>query len=411
MVSAETNGETQPAGWKGKDGRLWFATLKGLAVLDPARLKEEPAPPKLTMQKVQADDLVIYDELTPSSKAGGEHRTASSGGNANRIPAGMGHVVEFTYTANTYTAPTFVRFCYRLSKVDKDWCEDTTERSVRYLNLSPGNYVFEVMAANHHGVWNPVPARFEFSVARQFWQTKTFYLLCGIALVGAGVGVQAYRFKWQRQVLKLESLRTVSGERARIARDLHDDLGASLTGIALQLEAAQRRGHVPASELQELAQETRSLTHDLRGLAWATNPRCDTAGSVTAFIAETSERFCAAAGLDCRLELPNTAAEVSVPAKIRHGLLSVLKESLTNIAKHARARTATVKLAAEATELRLTVSDDGIGFVPGATRAGSGLKNLGERVRENGGSLMIESRPGAGTSVIAYMPLNNAGNS
>src|SRR5205085_8439590 len=118
--------------------------------------------------------------------------------------------------------------------------DPSAERAVHYVNLRPGTYRFEVMAANYHNVWSSQPASLTFSVAPQFWQTRTFYIICAGAILGLGAAVQAYRLRWQRRLLKLDEQRALASQRTRIARDLHDDLGTALTGLALQLDVAGR---------------------------------------------------------------------------------------------------------------------------------------------------------------------------
>jgi len=322
-----------------------------------------------------------------------------------RIAPGRGRVIEFRYTANSFVASERVRFKYRLVRADTDWREETSERIARYINLRPDKYRFEVVAANHHNVWNLHPVTFAFSLAPFFWQTWPFYILCVCLVFGTVLGLHAYRLRWQHRVLKLEEQRAVASERTRIARDLHDDLGASLTGIALQLEAAHKRGRAEGEQLAELAGEARGVAHDLRELAWTTNPRCDTAVSLVAFIGEVTERFCKGAGLGCRLELPEVDGACVVPARVRHELLMVLKESLANIGKHAAARNVTVSLGMNNGDLRLTIKDDGRGFDTTVAAAGSGLRNLRERVQQAGGSFTVESQLGTGTTFTAMVPL------
>jgi len=159
--------------------------------------------------------------------------------------------------------------------------------------------------------------------------------------------------------------------------------------------------------LAGLAAETRALAHELRELAWTTNPRCDNAGSLTAFIAEFTERFAQAAGLACELELP-AAEDRPVPARARHELLVVLKESLANVAKYAAARSVKVGLTMNNGDLCLTIKDDGRGFDLARKPAGTGLPNLRDRLQQAGGKLTVESRPGAGTTVVAVLPVRQS---
>lgn len=394
MVIVESNGgENQPAGWKARDGRLWFPTLAGVVVIDPKTIPVREPPPQIHFQQVKANNEAL-----------------ALPGTQNNLPplhikAGA-RALEFVYTAPTFVEPERTRFRYRLTGIgigDK-WSEPTSDRFARFYNLRPGKYRFEVLAANRHNVWTTQPLPLDFTIAQFFWQTWTFYALCAGAAAALAAFVHRYRLRWQHRLLKLEEQRALSNERSRIARDLHDDIGGSLTGIALQLEAARRRGSANKDELATLAEESRSLSRQLRELAWTTNPRCDNTISLAAFIGESAERFCHAAGMQCRLTLPDTQGVEEVPARVRYELLAVLKESLANTARHAAARTVTVDLAALNGDLRLTIHDDGKGFDPAAPAAGSGLKNLRERVHQAGGSVRFESNPGAGTTVIATLP-------
>ena len=422
MANPETNGgENQPAGWKARNGRLWFPTVQGLVVIDPKAVPVNERPPPVVLEQVKADKEVVYGDELANARSSGREQGHLKTGNAKsetrsegrllepaaagmKIAAGHGLEVEFKYTANSFVAPERVRFRYRLIGADQDW-RDTHERFARYVNLRPGDYRFEVVAANHHNVWNLHPATFAVSLAPFLWQTWPFYVLCAGIILGLAGTAHAYRIRLQRQVLKLEEQRAVANERTRIARDLHDDLGASLTGIALQLEAAQKRGGAAGEPLASLASEARAVAHDLRELAWTTNPRCDNAVSLVAFIAEVTERFCKSAGLDCRLELPETDGTSAVPARVRHELLMVLKESLANIGKHAAARNVTVSLAMNNGDLRLAIKDDGRGFDTTVAAAGSGLRNLRERLQQTGGSFTVDSRPETGTTFTAVVPV------
>jgi two-component system, NarL family, sensor histidine kinase LiaS len=121
-----------------------------------------------------------------------------------------------------------------------------------------------------------------------------------------------------------------------------------------------------------------------------------------------TERYCQAAGLECRLDLPAGESSGEVPARVRHELVAVVKESLANIAKHAGAREVTVGLTMNDGQLNLTVKDDGRGFDRARASAGSGLQNLRERVQQVGGSLETTTKPGAGTTVAVTMPLHSS---
>jgi signal transduction histidine kinase/ligand-binding sensor domain-containing protein len=421
MLNSECNGgDNQPAGCKDRQGRIWFPTTKGVVVIDPKEVHRNEVPPPVVLEQVKANNEVIYGdgraEKVKSGNLDSALRTAPSEIQKGSQPStinyllapGSARVLEIRYTANSLVAPEKLRFQYRLQGYDNAWRDTGDRRIAFFTNLRPGNYRFEVKARTHHGVWSESPALFAFTLAPHFYETWPFYGLCALGFVGLAFGVQAYRLRVQQRILHMSHERSLERERARISRDLHDDLGASLTGIALQLEAAQKRGRAESPQLGKLAGEARSLSHDLRELAWTTNPRCDNSGSLAAFIGESTERFCRAAGLACRLDLPAQDGNLPVPARVRHELLMVLKETLANVSKHAQAGKVEVGLTLNNGELQLRISDDGRGFDTKGAFAGLGLRNMRERMEQAGGVITLRSRPGAGTTVMVTMPMGKS---
>lgn len=299
------------------------------------------------------------------------------------LAPGRGRVMEFTYTANSFVAPDRVRFRYRLTGADQDWCEETSERTVRYINLNPGDYRFEVVSANHHRLWSASPAVFAFSLAPHFWQTWTFYGVCTGAVVGLAASVQAYRLRWQHRLLKLEQERAVASERARIARDLHDDLGTALTGLALELDVTGRKAVEGVSTV---------------------NPRCDTLSSLASFLEQQVSHFLDADDVRVHLDFPESIPEQPLPAVARHQLALGIREALTNVVRHAQATDVVVTLSLQPGELLVQVKDNGRGFRLGST-SGHGLENMRERLEQVGGRVELESNPGSGTTVTFRLPL------
>jgi signal transduction histidine kinase len=215
-----------------------------------------------------------------------------------------------------------------------------------------------------------------------------------------------------RRVQRLEQQRALHEERARIAKDLHDDLGANLTGLALQIDLASSQG-LPADTLQErlanLARHTRGLVDNMREVVWAMDPQHDNVESLASFLGQYTEEYLAAAGLRCRLELPSNLPALPVSSRSRHQLLLVLKEALHNIVRHARASEVRLRLEQEPHELRLAVEDDGCGLPPdGARVAGHGLDGMKKRVVDLGGEFSATSRTGVGTRIEIKLPLTAA---
>ncbi len=410
MESAETNGETQPAGCKSRDGRLWFPTIRGLVVIDPANIGADISPTSVLIEKVKADgDLIFGEDLSATNKIKNNFAALSRGTAAVKIPPGQSDVVEFQYTANSFANPNRTRFRYRLDGTDSQWREETTERTVRYINLNPGDYRFEVVAADHHGIWSATPATFAFSIAPHFWQRWQFYLAGVLIVVGLAISVHRYRLHWQRRVLKLDEQRALSLQRSRIARDLHDDLGAALTGLALEIDVVGRensRASTITERLGETAQRTRELAERMREVVWATNPRCDTASSLADFLEEQISHFLRNADILVDLEFPEEIPSIPIDGDARHQITLSVREGLANIVRHARATCVEARLEFTDKTVLLSLKDNGRGFNP-ETVAGNGLGNMRSRMEQIGGTFQCISHPGAGTEIRFCVPLSN----
>jgi ligand-binding sensor domain-containing protein/signal transduction histidine kinase len=423
METPETNGgENQPAGWKAHDGRLWFPTARGVVVIDPKRIRDEEAllsrPPPVVIEQVEADDKVVYgDGWLARGRARIERSQARVEKDAPagpiRIRPGTGHFIEFRYTANSFVAPGKVRFRYRLVNYEADWSEETDERSAHYANLPPGRYQFEVTAENHRHLWNPRPAVLAFVIQPRFTQTWTFYVLCAGLLIGLGAGVQAYRLRWQRRFLRLAHQEALASERTRIARDLHDDLGTALTGLALELDVIRsdgRGGAQSAQRLAEAASRTRSLAERMREVVWAVNPRCDTVSSLATFLEQQAGQLLGSTAIRSRVEFPDDIPPVPLDGEARHQLALGVREALTNVIRHSQASEVALRLGIEGMSLVVRVADNGVGC-PMTCLANDvhGLANLQARMRRMGGSFECMSRPGRGTTITFRVPIPGFG--
>ena len=400
MESNETNGENQPAGWKARDGRLWFPTTRGVVVLDPNAIEINDTPPQVVIEQVKVDEEIIFgDGLTRSNQE-------SKNADFNLAP-GRAQLVGISYTANQFVDSRRTRFRYRLVGRDADWREDTTDRIAHYTNLRPGDYRFEVIAANPHGVWNTKPASFAFSLAPYFHERWLFKIFCGVAVLGVAAGVQAYRLRWQHRMLKLEQQTAIANERTRIARDLHDDLGTALTGLALELEVVGREATASppvAGHLVAAAQRTRDLAGRMREVVWSVNPECDTLSSFANFLEQQISQFLHAADVRVRLDFPDDIPAIPLSAEARHQLALSTREALTNIVRHAHASEVVVSLAIASQTLTVQIKDNGRG-IQSPDREGQGLKNMRARLEQIEGSFECVSSRDTGTTLTFHLPV------
>ncbi len=195
-----------------------------------------------------------------------------------------------------------------------------------------------------------------------------------------------------------------------IARDLHDDLGTSLTQISL-LSSLLDREHAPLAEVRSLTQQIRSTSRAmvtaLNEIVWAVNPKHDSLNELAGYLGNFAEAFFQPGSLRCRLDIPGDLPERPLAAEVRHGIFLAFKEAVNNAAKHSRASEVRVKIRCDGDELQLAIEDDGIGFDPAVKHAGNGLVNMKNRLEKMGGSCDIRSAPGAATIVLFRLKLNS----
>ena len=212
-----------------------------------------------------------------------------------------------------------------------------------------------------------------------------------------------------RQRERAEQQRAVEQERSRIARDLHDDLGSSLTEIGML--ASSRPGlKMKPDEAHDrlglIAGKSRSIINALDELVWAVNPQNDTLSSLAKYLASYVEEYLSASNLVCRVQIPHSFPRQIVPAEVRHHLFLAVKEALSNVARHASASEIVFRLVISDEQLRIFISDNGRGFDPASPSAGNGLANLSERMRNLNGHCGVSSTPGQGATVALTLPLS-----
>ena len=353
------------------------------------------------------------------------------GTNANRdlrpintritLPPGRHHL-EFRYTGLSFTAPERVRFRYRLDHVDPDWVEAGSRRTAYYDYVPPGDFVFRATACNGDGIWNDAGASLFLTIQPHFYQTWWFRGLAALGLlwlVGAAVRMVEKR-KLHRRLKLLEQERAIERERARIAQDLHDDLGSSLTRISLLSDLVKADKESPIQVEVHAGRISQSASQSVRALeeiVWALRPGSDSLQSLVEYIAHFAGELFEGDRARCRLDLPHDLPPWSLPPEIRHNLFLVVKEALTNALKHSAAREVQVQARATFDTLELVVRDDGKGFNPDQAHASGkrhGLGNMQRRAEAMGGSLEIRSSPGQGASIrlsvhIPPSPLTRTG--
>lgn len=388
MMTRECSGGGDPAGWKGRDGKLWFPTIKGVAMIDPERIKTNAQPPPVVIEQIRIDDQTF----APSGRI--------------ELPAGTTRF-DLYYTAPSFVAPEKVRFKYKLEGFDEDWIDSGTRRIAYYTNLRPGAYTFRVIASNNDGVWNETGATFGLYLKPYFYQTYWFYavLLLGLALLA-----------WLLFRLRVRSMRAQFGavlaERTRIAREIHDNLAQEMSGISVQLEVVARTmppgADASMSHLDRARRQVRHGIAEARRYVWELRSPALENNDLPTALSETARRLTNETDIQAQVEVNGTFRPL--PRLVEDNLLRIGQEAVNNAVKHAQAQRILVNLVFDARRVQLSVRDDGRGFDNQAVSNGQGghfgFIGMRERAEQIGGTLSIHSTEGVGTEVVADVPIS-----
>ncbi len=395
MISPICSGGFQPSAGRLADGRICFPTDKGLVVVNVAGMKINPLPPPVVIERIMVNGKLLAQNPATNSPL--------------IIPPGQQRF-EFRFTGLSYVAPEKMSFQYRLDNWDTEWMPaDNNKREASYSYLPPGSYIFHVRACNSDSIWNESGASFAFIVEPHFWQTwwfRTLGIILAVALVVAVV-LFLTRRRMQRKLEQLQREQAIERERTRIAKDIHDHLGANLTRISLLSQSAHGELENPAqaaTQLDRIYSTSRELTRSMDEIVWAVNPQHDTLDSLASYLGNFAQEYLVSINIRCRLEVPLHLPHWPITAEMRHNVFLAFKEALHNIVKHSGAKEVSIFLTTEAASFTLIIRDDGTGFDPDAVPErpgrGNGLKNLRQRLEKLGGRCEVNSTPGAGTEII-----------
>jgi Signal transduction histidine kinase len=401
LPSSECSG-FQPGACRASDGKLWFPTIGGVASVKPASLTLNTNPPPVIIESILLDgvpqnpDALHAPPPTAVTISPGKER------------------LEIRFASLNLTAPLKGRFKYKLEGFDSSWTEKSGDiRFAEYPKLPPDNYEFHVRACNEDGRWSESDAVLAVHVLPPFWRTWPFISASAIFLLGMIVA-SVYFVSTQRLHRQLESLRqqeALEKERARIARDLHDQLGANLTQVALLGEMAETDKDSPQeveAHAKQISQTARETTHALDEIVWTVNPSNDTLDGLINYVCKYAQEFLAMADLRYRLEVPSRLPSTPISPEVRHNVFLAAKESVNNVVKHARASSAWLRLQLEPHQFTLEIEDNGRGVAPADEKKGrSGLRNIRKRMEDIGGKFEMTAGAEGGTKVRLTAPLNS----
>jgi signal transduction histidine kinase/streptogramin lyase len=380
------------AAFRDRTGALWFGTARGLSRFVPA--PATPAPPPLI--------------LITGLRVGGERRSVSALGETGIALADLApdrNQLQIDFVALGFAPGEVLRYQYRLEGSDADWGALSAQRTVNYASLAPGRYRFLVRAVNSDGVASSSPATVTFTILRPVWQRWWF-----VSLAALGVGLTAVAFYRSRvkRIVELERMRT------RIATDLHDDIGSSLSQIAILSEVSRQRlgerQNGVGESLAQIANTSRDLVDSMSDIVWAINPRRDRVSDLTQRMREFAGDVFTAREIEFSFHAPAAGLEIKLEADLRRQLYLIFKEAVNNAARHSGCTQAEIEFEVAPDRLLLHVRDNGRSFDPNGdaatSRNGNGLASMCERARALGGEIEINSQPNQGTAIKLNLPLS-----
>lgn len=315
---------------------------------------------------------------------------------------------SFEYVALNFVAPEKNTYAYKLEGLDPEWVMAGTRRFASYTNVDPGSYVLRVKGSNNDGIWNEEGVRIRVTVTPPFWKTWWFMLLVVVSLGAIGAALYRYRVN---KLLEIERIRT------SIATDLHDDIGSTLTEMALISDVGVRTlrtegGAVPppdtekvATVLKEIGTTSRGLIDAMNDIVWAVNPEKDSFEFLLLRMKTHATRMLEAKGIDYQIDIPAELSHLQMSLVVRRRLFLIFKEALNNALRHARPTMVTLAVRREGKTLIMKLTDNGLGFDPSSGFLGNGLRNMQQRAASVGGELQIASAPGAGTTITLRSPI------
>jgi signal transduction histidine kinase/ligand-binding sensor domain-containing protein len=400
LQNAETNGGFEPAGWKDAAGRLWFPTVRGVAVVDPARVSRRERAPA-----VRLEDVVV-NGVSRQPRASIE----IGGGRPN---------LEFRYTGLSLVAPQHLTFRYQLQGFDEDWVEAGARRVAYYPRLPAGQYRLVVTAGNRDGVWSEAGTELRLRVLAPFWSTWWFRVLAAATLLGLALvlvrrrELAARRWRTAQQEFSRRLIESQERERKRIAGELHDGLGQELLVVKNRALLALKADGLQApvrDQLQQIHEVATTSLENVRGLAHNLTPyQLDHLGLTAAL-----RTMIAAAADTTEIAFSVTVEDIDglLPVASQINLFRIVQEAVTNLVRHSGARTASVYVRRDGATVAATIKDDGRGFElrrdsAGRLALGFGWSGIAERVRILGGQVEIVSAPDRGTRIELSAPVGD----
>lgn len=380
------------AGCISRTGKIYAPSHDGVVIIDPKLFKTKAEPPR-----VYIDDVFVnYKERTKDVLKDLSPNTES---------------VQINYGGISFTHGKYLKYKYILGGIDKDWVFVGTRRQVFFTHLPHGSYTFKIVAVTPEGTESKNAALINFTIHPYFWQTFWFQALSAVVILGLTTIYLLFYFKrkYKRKVKIIEAEAALERERMRISKDMHDELGASLTKISLMSDLAKRNLEDPGQlkkDLNSISEASRNVASSMDEIVWAVNPKNDSLEKTIFYFIHYIEDYLSSTEIEFAVAIPDTIPSRYLNAELRHNLFLVLKEAVNNIVKHSGADMVKLSISLENSSFILSLEDNGIGIdLSSVDQFSNGLKNMSKRIEDFEGSMEILNSSPRGAKITLKLPL------
>ncbi|MBI5215408.1 MAG: hypothetical protein HY960_06605 [Ignavibacteriae bacterium] len=392
----QSNEYNTGAYFQNEQGDMFFGGINGLNYFHPDNITASRFMAPLVLSNFKVFDRLLFEEMK-------ENQTITLSYKENFF--------SFEFASLDYINPKNNRYRYMLEGFDNIWNINGTRRFASYTDVDPGMYILRVIGTNSDGIENEKGISLTLIITPPFWKTAWFLTFVSLLILGGGVGVVRYisTKKLKRRIALLEQQHALEVERARIARDMHDELGAHLTSISLISEIAQTKNEYQPevqNEFEKLAATSKEAVRKMDEIVWAISPKNDSLEKLVPYICSYAEQFLNVAAIACRFDVPVELPELRINSETRYNVFLVVKESLNNIVKHSGAHEVWIRIAADNILFTIDIEDNGKGFsLEHTSPERHGLENMQKRIADVGGTMRQVSIPSKGTTISITAPL------
>jgi ligand-binding sensor domain-containing protein/two-component sensor histidine kinase len=369
--------------YKSADGTLYFGGIKGLTYFHPDRLVNNRQKPQTVITEATINNEAFKGDTSITYKK------------ILQLPYDQ-NSFSFNFTALDFVPSTGFNYYYQLGNYDKNWIDAGSRNYAAYTNLAPGNYVFRVKASQ--GTDGPVSTLL-ITIRPPFWQTWWFLLLCAATVMGILYAFYRYRIN---QLMKVQRIRN------RIASDLHDDIGSSLTNISILSELSKKNLQQQNNAepfLNRITEEVQHAAQDLDDIVWSINTNEDGLDQMVARMRRYAAEIFDAAGIEYFLQFDEQFSHRKLNMEQRRDFFLVFKEAVNNIYKHAHAGNVHIRIWLSGYHLHMIIEDNGKGFDTSVPTHRNGIRNIQQRAEKWKGRAKIASIAGHGTTIDINFPI------